>query len=343
MPTTREPAAPLRWGILGCASIAEKVIPAIRALPDCRVEAVASRDAAKARAWAAQRGIPRTFGSYAELLASGEVDVVYNPLPNSLHAEWTVRAIEAGLPVLCEKPFGRNAAEARAVALVAARSDVPVAEAFMYRFHPMWDAVLAAIRNGRIGTPTSVVSRFTFRMDSRTEVAAQADLAGGSLMDVGCYCVNLARRVAGCEPTRAFAFERRTTVDDTMFGQLEFPNGILAQFESSIESDERHGAVIAGTDGSLRIDTPWFPGLEAARFVLQRGEVEEVVSTPGGDGYLLEVEDFAAAVRGRKAPRWGLGDAIANMAAIDALYASGRTGAAVTVEHANAAHRGSEP
>ncbi len=343
MPPSPDPTAPLRWGILGCASIADSVIPGIRAVPGCRVEAVASRDPAKARAWAAQRDIPRTFGSYAELLGSGEVDVVYNPLPNSLHAEWTVRAIEAGLPVLCEKPFGRNAAEARAVALVAARSGVPVAEAFMYRFHPMWDTVLAAIRGGRIGTPTSVVSRFTFRMDSRTEVAAQADLAGGSLMDVGCYCVNLARRVAGCEPSRAFAFERRTTVDDTMSGQLEFPNGILAQFESSIESDERHGAVIAGTDGSIRIDTPWFPGVDQARFVVHQGEHEETVTTPGGDGYVLEVQDFAAAARGRKAPRWGLGDAIANMAAIDALYASARTGTAVAVEPANAHRTGSEP
>jgi predicted dehydrogenase len=151
-------------------------------------------------------------------------------------------------------------------------------------------------------------------------------------MDVGCYCVDLARRIAATEPTRAFAFERRTTVDDTLHGMLEFPDGIVAQFECSIENHERHRAEIAGTDGAIWIDRPWFPGDDSARFLVRReGGREEVVATPGGDPYMLEVADFAAAVTGRAKPRWGVDDAIANMAAIDALRSSAVSGRAEAI------------
>jgi predicted dehydrogenase len=323
----------LRWGILGTASIADSVIPAIAKARCGTVRAVASRDGARARAWGGERNIPLSFGSYEALLRSGEVDVVYNPLPNRLHAQWTIRALEAGLPVLCEKPFASSAAEARAVADVARRTGLPVIEAFMYRYHPLWDTVREALRDGLVGELTSVVGCFTFRLDDPDAVAASPELAGGALMDVGCYPVHAARMVAGAEPLRAVAFERRTRVDDTFRGLLEFPGGVIASVECSIASHERHRVEISGTAGTIVMDAPWLPGEAGASFVLQR-EIEgapRIVACPGDDPYRGEVLEFARAVVTRHVPRWGVEDAVANMAAIDALYASAALGRAVDV------------
>lgn len=323
----------LRWGILGTASIADRIVAAIAKARCGTVRAVASRDGARARDWAAPRNIPLSFGTYEALLRSGEVDVVYNPLPNRLHAEWTIRALEAGLPVLCEKPFASSAAEARAVADVARRTGLPVVEAFMYRYHPLWDAVVNAVRDGMVGEPTSFVGCFTFRLDDPESISASPGLAGGALMDVGCYAVHAARLVARSEPVRAFAFERRDRVDESLRGLLEFPGGLIASIECSIESHERHRVEISGTAGSLVVDRPWFPGEDASSFVLHR-EIEgepRLVACPGDDPYRGQVLDFARAVVTRHVPRWGVEDAVANMAAIDALYAAAALGRAVDV------------
>ena len=319
-------ARPMRWGILSTANIGRAVIRGIGMSKDNCVQAVASREWTRAGEWAKEHGIPRAFGSYDDLIHSGEIDALYNPLPNSLHAEWTIRALEAGVPVLCEKPFAINAQEARKMAEVSKRTGVLLAEAFMYRFHPVYDAVLELINAGELGTLLSIRSCFTFNLKDRNNIRASGELAGGSLMDVGCYCVNLARRLAGCEPARAHAFERRTTVDDTLFGTLEFPNGVLAQFESSIESFGRSRAEIAGTEGTIILESPWFPGEDQARFIVRRGDHEDVVTTPGANSYCLEVEDFAHALRTHEPLRWAPDDAVANMAVLDALYASAREG-----------------
>jgi D-xylose 1-dehydrogenase (NADP+, D-xylono-1,5-lactone-forming) len=320
-----------RWGILGAANICEAFIRGVKAGTASRVEAIASRSIEKARAFAEANAIPHAFGSYEELIKSGLVDAVYVPLPNSLHAEWTIRSLEAGLPVLCEKPFTVDAARAREVAVVAKRTGLAVAEAFMYRFHPMYARVLELVRAGAIGPIVSMNGRFTFMLENRAEVAASAELAGGSLMDVGCYCVNLFRMVTGREPIRASAFERRTTVEDTIVGLLEFPGGVLAQFESSIENHERHGAEVAGTTGSISIPRPWHPGEASATFILRQGEKETIVETPGADPYRLEVEDFVLACTGGQ-PRWPVEDAVANMTVIDALYRSAREGRVVEIK-----------
>ena len=324
------PAAALRWGILGTASITRALMPAIRASGCGTVAAVASRDPARARAFAAEHGIPRACG-YDDLLERGVVDVVYNPLPNHLHAAWTIRCLEAGLPVLCEKPFALDAAEARTVAAAARRTGVPVAEAFMYRFHPLYDRLRELIAAGAIGELVSVGSCFTFFLDDRTALPAQAELGGGALMDVGCYCVELARRVAGREPVRAHAAARLSEVDETLVGVLEFPGGLLASLECSIAEFERHAATIAGTRGAIVIRSPWFPGAADGELRLQVEGREEVITTPGGDGYVLEVQNFARACATGAAPRWPVEDAVANMAALDALRAAARTGAAVAV------------
>ncbi len=319
----------LRWGVLGCATIARRMVAAIGSVPGNRVAAVASRSEDKARTFALQLDVPRAFGAYAELLASQEIDVVYNPLPNALHAEWTIRALEAGYPVLCEKPLTVSAAEARAVAAASRRTGRLVAEAFMYRHHPLYERLAQLVAAGEIGSIRLVSSVFTFLLDDRSEIPASAALGGGSLRDVGCYPVNLARLVTGEEPVRAMARARFSEVDDTITGILEFPSGALAQVSASIEADERAHAEIVGSRGTIVLDSPWFP---RDGFHLIRGGKAEWVSCALGDSYALEVADFATAVRSGEPPRWPIEDAVRNMAALDALLESARSGAAVVIE-----------
>jgi len=296
------------------------------------VEAVASRDAARAAAWAERHGIPLAYGSYQALLDDGRVDLVYNPLPNRLHVPWTLRALEAGRPVLCEKPLAVHAGEARRVEAAARRTGLHVAEGFMYRHHPVYRKVRDLIEAGAIGTVSTIHSRFTFLLEDRSANPASAAMAGGALMDVGCYCVHLSRMIAGCEPTRVSAFERRSRVDDLMLGMLDFPNGILAQFETGIASAERHGAEINGTTGTLVLERPWHPGVERAEVRIRRwGKEDEVFPVPGADPYFLQVEDFVAVCRGEREPRWTLRDAVHNMDVIDALFRAAREGRAVPV------------
>jgi D-xylose 1-dehydrogenase (NADP+, D-xylono-1,5-lactone-forming) len=194
--------------------------------------------------------------------------------------------------------------------------------------------LLELIRDGAIGDVTTIWSTFTWFLDDPTQIPASAELAGGALMDVGCYPVNLSRRVAGCEPTRACAFQRKRLVDDTLVGLLEFPNGVLAEIECSIESYERVRAEIVGTRGAITLERPWNPGDDEGRFILRRDGRDEVIVTPGANRYTLEIDDFAHAVLTGRPPRWPAEDAVANMAAIDALLASAQTGAIVPVEQA---------
>jgi D-xylose 1-dehydrogenase (NADP+, D-xylono-1,5-lactone-forming) len=317
----------IRWGVLGTASIAETVVPAIGRSDDNLVQAVASRSMERARTWADGMGIPDAYGSYGAMLAAGGFDAVYLPLPNALHAEWTIRALEAGYPVLCEKPLAMNAREAREVEAVARRTGLPVAEAFMYRFHPLLDAALERLDRGDIGALVSVDSRFSFFEDDRDGIVADAALGGGALMDVGCYCVNLSRMVMRAEPLRVTALQVGAGVDDTLMGVMEFPGGVLARFETSIASAEDHRVEIRGTEGTLVLPDPWIPGLGDTRLLIRRwGEADEVVVVPGADTYRLEVEDFARAVTEQTSPRWPAADAVANMTALDALFSAARAG-----------------
>ncbi len=316
----------LRWGILGTAKIARAIVKALGGCHDSCVQAVASREFTRALEWAKELGVPRAFGTYEELLHSGEVDCVYIPLPNSLHAEWTIKALEAGLPVLCEKPFAANAAEAREVAQVARRTRLPVAEAFMYRHHPLYDRVLGLIQDGALGELITIRSASTFRLRDRHDIRTSSELAGGALMDVGCYCVSASRLFAQCEPERVAAFERRSSVDDTVFGVLCFPNGVLAAFECSIERYPKAFIEIEGTQGLIQIPEPWTPGEDKASFTMRRGDHEETFVVPGANCFVREIDDFVRACRTRETPRWGIDDAVANMEVIDALYRSAAEG-----------------
>ena len=314
----------LRWGILGTASICEKVIPAIRSSGSGSVQAVASRTRQRAQEFARRHGIPEAFASYQELVDSDRIDLVYVPLPNSLHAEWTIRCLDAGKHVLTEKPLALNAAEARAVAAAAARTGKHVAEAYMYRFHPVWDKAAALVGSGAIGRVTSLDSAFCFLLDEPGSIVADPDLGGGALMDVGCYCVSFSRLMAGAEPTAVRAVARfadpSRRVDLALSGVLGFPGGVLARFHTAIDSAERHRAEIHGTTGTLVLESPWHPGDVSASIRIERhAAAAEVVTVPGADPYALEVEDFVAAAQGRRTPRWPIQDAVRNMEVIDAL------------------------
>jgi len=325
--------AKLRWGILGTATIAETVVPAIGRSGSSEVGAVASRDYVRARSWADGIGIPVAHGSYQEMLDSGDIDVVYNPLPNALHAPWTIRALEAGYPVLCEKPFALNAAEAKGVSEVSRRTGLPVAEAFMYRFHPLFEKVLHLLDGGAIGSLVSINSYFSFFEDDRSGIVASAKLGGGALMDVGCYCVNFSRMISRAEPIRVSAMQVGDHVDDALVGQMKFSNGVLAQFETSIASAERHGAQLCGTSGTIEIPDPWIPGVHETRILIRRwGQPDEVIPIPGADTYCLEIEDFAAALSTDHDPRWSIDDAVANMTVMDALFESIRSGRQISLD-----------
>jgi predicted dehydrogenase len=313
----------IRWGILGTASICEPVIPAMKRESGSVVAAVASRSKEKAGSFAGRHGIPRTFESYRELLDSGEVDAVYIPLPNGLHAEWTLRALDAGLHVLCEKPLSLNEVEASSVAAAASRKGLVAAEAFMYRHHPVYTKIFELISDGAIGKLKTLDSRFTFMQDTEDSIVTNAALGGGALMDVGCYCVNFSRMIAGCEASRVSAFARYKGVDRAMVGLMEFPNGILATFTTGIDSAEDRTAGIFGETGSLHLDNAWYPGNTEAHIRIKRfGMPDEIITVPGDDPYYLQVKDFTEAILSGRPPRWTLEDAVGNMRVMDELKKS---------------------
>jgi D-xylose 1-dehydrogenase (NADP+, D-xylono-1,5-lactone-forming) len=315
----------LRWGILGTAHIATTVAAAIGRSEGNRVVAVASREPARAQQWATDHEVEHAFGSYDSLLESKTVDVIYIPLPNTMHAAWTIRSLEAGYPVLCEKPLAMNASQAQKVIEAALKAGQPVAEGYMYRFHPLYDKILELLDSGVVGNLVSILSQFSFFEDDRSSIVASPEMGGGSLMDVGCYCVDVTRMIARSEPLRVSALSTGRGIDETLIGTMEFPGNILASFESSIASTERHRLEIVGTTGTIVVPDPWLPGLEETRILIDRwGQAPDIITVSGADTYRLEVEDFAQAIRTQASPRWSLADAKANLAVIDALLRSAR-------------------
>ncbi|MBZ0274147.1 Gfo/Idh/MocA family oxidoreductase [bacterium] len=312
----------IRFGILSTANIARTIVPAIAASRNAAAVAVASRDIKKARAFAARFGIEYACGSYEELLAREDIDAIYIAVPNSLHARWTIAALAAGKHVLCEKPIATNAGDARRMADAARAAGRHLAEGFMYRHHPMYDALFARLQAGAIGDVRSIDARFTF-MDDGSDTVRAEELGGGALADVGCYAVHLARWVAGGEPAHAAAIFTGADADETFAGVLAFPNGVIAHIHASIASAETHGALITGTRGAIEIESPWHPGEDASRFVVKRwGEADEIVAAPGANAYVRQIEDFADAALGNAPPRWDARDAVANMRAMDLLRAN---------------------
>jgi xylose dehydrogenase (NAD/NADP) len=310
----------LRWGILSTASITDKLRDSGS---DQQFVAVASRDAARAQAWARERGVERAYGSYEELLADPEIDAIYNPLPNSMHVEWSIRALEAGKHVLCEKPLSRHPDDVDRAFDAAASAGRVLAEAFMWRHHPQVRRLRELLDAGEIGDLRVIRAGFAFVLDDAEDIRASAELEGGGLMDVGSYCVSGCRTVAGAEPERVYAesWSGGTGVDVAMLATLRFPGDVLAHFDCGLSYDGGDHLEAVGTAGSLFLDDPWH-GLEAAIEVRRAdGPVERVETGPAAS-YALELADFEAAVRGERPPLLGRDDALGQARTIAALYAS---------------------
>jgi predicted dehydrogenase len=315
----------LRIGVLGAARIAPNALlkPA-RAVPDVEVAAVAARDRAKAQAFATKHGIPTVHASYEALLADDSLDAVYNPLPNGLHGRWTIAALRAGKHVLCEKPFTANADEARAVAEVARGTDRVVMEAFHWRYHPFTQRCLDIIGSGELGDVRHIETRMCIPLPLPRDIRWQLPLAGGSLMDVGCYALHQLRTYAGAEPeiTGARAKLLKPGIDRHVVADARFPDGRTGRITAAMLSARvlSIDAKVIGTDGALAIRNQVAPHL-FGKLTVRAGGARRSEGPPDKDPtYLHQLRAFAGAVlRGEPFPTH-LDDAIANMAAIDACY-----------------------
>jgi D-xylose 1-dehydrogenase (NADP+, D-xylono-1,5-lactone-forming) len=312
----------MRWGLLSTANINRAILEGARGTDEATVVAVASRDRSHAEQYAREHGLERAHGSYEALLEDPDVDAVYVSLPNSLHVPWSVRALEAGKHVLCEKPLTRHAAEAEAAFAAAERAGRLLAEAFMWRHHPQTRRLKALLDEGRIGRLRLVRATFSFPLQREGDIRLAPDLDGGALMDVGCYCLSGARLIAGAEPERVFGEQVVTPegVDIAFSATLRFPADVVGQFDCGFAVSARDELEAVGEEGSLFLDDPW-KGRAPVIEVRRDGEVEEVASE-AADPYACELADFAAAARGDAPPRFGAADALGQARAIEALYAS---------------------
>jgi D-xylose 1-dehydrogenase (NADP+, D-xylono-1,5-lactone-forming) len=310
----------LRWGVLSTATITNKLLESGH---DQEFVAVGSRDLARAEAFAADKGLPRAHGSYEQLLADREVDAIYNPLPNSLHVEWTIRALEAGKHVLCEKPMSRYPGDVARAFDVAERQGLSLAEAFMWRHHPQLARAREMLATGEIGELRIIRAAFAHLAADPDDIRLQADLDGGGLMDVGCYCVSGCRALAGAEPERVYAEAipgGHGGVDISLTATLRFPGDVLAHFDCGVSYTGGDQLEAVGTEGSLFMDDPWH-GREAVIEVRRNGAVERIETGPA-NSYALELADFEAAVRGERPASFGRADALAQARIIEALYTS---------------------
>ena len=320
-----------KWGIISTAHINRLVLAGARESDRVEMVGVASRDQARAEAYARQHGIERAYGSYEALLEDPDIDAVYISLPNSLHVEWSVRSLEAGKHVLCEKPLDRRPEEVGRAFDAAERSGRILMEAFMYRHNPQTARLTKLVADGAIGTLRSIRAAFSFSLDEVENVRLAADLDGGALMDVGCYCVSGSRLVAG-EPERVYGEQvvGESGVDVLFAGTMRFPGDVVAQFDCGFVLPDRDELEVVGSEGSLFLDDPWHartPVIEVRR----EDGVEEVALEPQ-DSYRLELENLGDAIAGSAEPLLGRADAVGQARAIAALYRSAETGAPVSLD-----------
>ena len=325
--------AELRWGVLSTASIArEKVIPGIQGADRCRVVAIASRDASRASAVARELEIPTAYGSYESLLADANVDAVYIPLPNHLHAEWAIAAARAGKHVLCEKPLALTSDDAERMVEVAEAEGVRLMEAFMYRLHPSWVAVRELVASGRIGSLVAVQSWFSYFNDDPANIRNIRAAGGGALYDIGCYNVNLSRMLFGSEPIRVEASLIRdptSGVDILASGLLEFEGGV-ATFTCSTRAEDDQQVHVYGTDGRISIGIPFnVPPDRPTHIYLTHGgdppvaPATQTITFETADPYSVEAASFAGAILDGGPTPVPPQDAIANLRVIEQLLRAG--------------------
>jgi D-xylose 1-dehydrogenase (NADP+, D-xylono-1,5-lactone-forming) len=321
----------LRLGLLSTARINAEILAAASGEDRVQVVAVASRDGGRAEAYAREHGLPRAHGSYEALLDDAEVDAIYIPLPNGLHHEWTMRSLGAGKHVLCEKPYSRRPAEVEEAFDAAEQAGLVLMEAFMYRHHPQTRLVAELVASGAVGTLRAIRGTFTFRLERADDARLVPELDGGSLMDVGCYCVSGSRLLAG-EPVRVHGEQvvGKTGVDLAFHGTLRFADDVVAQIDSSFSLPRFQRLEALGDEGSVLVESPWRPDWGGDVLVRRDGESSRI-DVPTADMFRLELENFAAAIAGDAPPLLGRADALGQARAIDALYRSASEGRTVTV------------
>ena len=322
----------LRWGLLSTARINTRLIPPLNASKRNRLAAVASRSQATADSYASEWKIPRALGSYDALLNDPEIDVIYNPLPNSLHAEWTIKALRAGKHVLCEKPMALTLAELDAMAEAAEESGRVLAEAFMYRHHPQTLKAKEFVADGSLGKLQLIKSSFTFVLTHEGDVQLDKALGGGSIWDLGCYPISYARTMIGAEPLEVFGWQvtGATGIDMSFIGQMRFQNDVHAQFDCGFASPEHSFIEIVGTEGTLNIPVPFQPG-KKEKIYFTHGKKTDTIEIKGQELYIGEVEDMADAILLGKPPRVSLEDSRVNTATILALLKSAQSGKVVAL------------
>jgi D-xylose 1-dehydrogenase (NADP+, D-xylono-1,5-lactone-forming) len=315
---------PVRWGLLSTARINEAILNGAAQTDTTEVVAVASRDQARADVYAREHGIERAHGSYEALLQDDDVEVVYNSLPNSMHVEWSVRALGAGKHVLCEKPLDRRVEAVERAFDTADRAGRLLMEAFMYRHHPQSKKAAELVGSGAIGELRQLRSLFSFTLTDDADVRLVPELDGGALMDLGCYCISMQRLLAG-EPELVFGRQRLggRGVDVGFVGVLQFPGEVFGEFHCGFDLPEGNGLEAIGSKGKLVVPDPVRCRDPHVEVDGQRIDVEDV------DRYYLQVENFSAAVRGEAEPLLGRADALGQVRAIEALYRSAASGAAV--------------
>ncbi|WP_047863859.1 Gfo/Idh/MocA family protein [Rubrobacter aplysinae] len=323
--------SPLRLGILGAARIAlGGIIPAADRSPAVEVTAVASRGGDKRDTIADAAPGARVLEGYEALLQSEDVEAVYIPLPNSLHAEWTMKALSAGKHVLCEKPFALDPEEAAEAVEKARGSGLALMEGFMYRFSPQTERLAEIASGGEIGTVRQAVAEFGHRLDDPSDVRGVGSLGGGALGDVGCYCVSGLRLLFGSEPSGAsararFDGEGSDAADREISGILEFESG-FGTISCGLDSARRESLTVTGTEGRATLRAPFRPDKSGGEILLTRGDETTTETFEPGDPYRLELEDFAGAVREGRDPAVGPGEILGNARALGELLASARSG-----------------
>ena len=311
----------VKWGIISTADINRRLIPVAHASPKLDIVGVASRDPARADAYARQWDIPRAYGSYEALIEDQEVEAVYISLPNNLHCEWATKAVDGGKHVLCEKPLTRRVADAEALFEAAERNHRFVSEGFMFRHHPQTKRFAELVAEGAIGELRLVRSTFSYPLYDQTNIRLRTDVEGGALMDVGCYCVSGSRLIAG-EPdsVAARAWYGETGTDWVFAAVMRFPNNALGLFDCGTALPARDELEAVGSEGSVFVEDPWFcrnPIIELRR----HGALEQINLAPE-DPYRLELENLSDAIRGEGELLLGRDDALGQARSLQALYDS---------------------
>ena len=318
----------VRWGILSTAKIGrEKVIPAMQKSNLVDILGISSRDSENAKETAAKLGIQRAYGSYTELLGDPEIDAIYNPLPNHMHLEWSLKAIDAGKHVLCEKPIGMNSKEAESLIEAAKKNpELKVMEAFMYRFHPQWQKTLDLVNNGSIGKVITIHSLFSYYNVDPQNIRNRVDAGGGALMDIGCYCISFPRFLLGREPARVLGIMDSDPImktDRLSSGILDFSDGITSSFSCSTQLMPYQRTQVLGTNGRIEIEIPVnAPPDKVTRIWLHKKEKTEEIEFEAVDQYTLQAEYFSKAILEDSPVPIPLVDAENNMKVIDAFRKS---------------------